>query len=200
MKKSLNVISEVITWLELFTDENPESEIDLKSFIIWLNSRLFADEHTDHKVHKEDMLDMELTFLLVLQHRHYKTYAKNALGDSILSSPEGFSFLYHLAHVDSYRKMELIKMHLMEPPSGIEVLKRLLKKSLIEEFADPDDKRARRIRITQKGKTELQKVLPKMEEVFHSMAAGMTLNAKLHVVSFLKNMNDFHARHTGNLY
>ena len=87
-------------------------------------------------------------------------------------------------------------MHLLEPPSGIEVLKRLLKKSLIEEFNDPDDKRARRIRITQKGKTELHKVLPKMEKVFHSMTAEMSLNEKLHVVSFLKSMNEFHTMQT----
>ena len=143
MKTSLNIIAEVVNWLEIFTKENPDSEMNLKSFIIWLNSRLFSDEHSDLSKHQNDALDMELTFLLVLQHRHYKAYAKQALGESELSSPEGFSFLYHLSVVDSYRKMELIKMHLMEPPSGIEVLKRLLNKELIEEFDDPDDKRAK---------------------------------------------------------
>jgi len=198
MNKSLNIISEVITWIDEYVEENPENELDLKSFIIWLNSQLFADDHAGQTVQQEDMLDMELSFLLVLQHRHYKAYAKKALGDSVFSSPEGFSFLYHLAYADSYRKMELIKMHLLEPPSGIEVLKRLLKNSLIEEFDDPDDKRAKRIRITEKGKTEMQRVLPKMEKVFHSMTAEMSLNEKLHVVSFLKSMNDYHIRHTMN--
>ena len=198
MKKSLNIISELITWLKLFIEENPINEVNLKSFIIWLNSKLFVDEHTGQTIHQNDMLDMELSFLLVLQHRHYKAYAKRALGDSELSSPESFSFLYHLDHADSYRKMELIKMHHLEPPSGIEVLKRLLKKSLIEEFDDPDDKRATRIRITKKGRTEIKKVLPKMQNVFASMTAEMSLNEKLHVVSFLKNMNDYHIKNTIN--
>ena len=198
MKKSLNIISELITWLKLFIEENPINEVNLKSFIIWLNSKLFVDEHTGQTIHQNDMLDMELSFLLVLQHRHYKAYAKRALGDSELSSPESFSFLYHLDHADSYRKMELIKMHHLEPPSGIEVLKRLLKKSLIDEFDDPDDKRATRIRITKKGRTEIKKVLPKMQNVFASMTAEMSLNEKLHVVSFLKNMNDYHIKNTIN--
>ena len=198
MKKSLNIINEVITWLKLFIEENPKNELNLKSFIIWLNSKLFVDEHTGQTIHQNDMLDMELSFLLVLQHRHYKAYAKRALGDSELSSPESFSFLYHLDHADSYRKMELIKMHHLEPPSGIEVLKRLLKKSFIEEFDDPDDKRATRIRITKKGRTEIKKVLPKMQNVFASMTAEMSLNEKLHVVSFLKNMNDYHIKNTIN--
>ena len=196
METSLNIISEVINWLERFSKENPDSDMNLKSFIIWLNSKLFADEHADLSIHDNDTLDMELSFLLALQHRHYKVYAKNALGESELSSPEGFSFLYHLSVVDSYRKMELIKMHQLEPPSGIEVLKRLLKKELIEEFDDPDDKRARRIRITELGKQEIQLILPKMQNVFASMTAEMSLNEKLHVVSFLKHMNDYHMKNT----
>ena len=85
MDKSLNIISEVITWIQSFVEENPENGIELKSFIIWLNSKLFADEHADHNLRQEDKLNMELTFLLVLQHRHYKSYAKRALGDSIFS-------------------------------------------------------------------------------------------------------------------
>jgi len=196
MKTSLEVIKELIKWLEIFTEENPDSEINLKSFIIWLNSKLFADENADHSAHDHDVLDMELSFLLALQNRHYKAYAKDALGESELSSPEGFSFLYHLSLVDSYRKMELIKMHQLEPPSGIEVLKRLIRREFIEEFDDPDDGRAKRIRITETGKLKIQKILPKMQHVFSSMTANMSLNEKLHVVSFLQQMNDYHIKKT----
>jgi DNA-binding MarR family transcriptional regulator len=88
--------------------------------------------------------------------------------------------------------MELIKMHHLEPPSGIEVLKRLLNKGLIEEFDDPDDKRAKRIKITEKGRKELQIVMPKMSEVFGLMTAELSLNEKLHMLAFLKQMSDFH--------
>jgi len=198
MKTSLEVISEIVQWLELFNKENPENEMELTSFILWLNSRLFTDEHIDQSIHGNELLDMELSFLLVLQHRYYKAYAKKVLGQSELSSPEGFSFLYHLSLVDSYRKMELIKMHHIEPPSGIEVLKRLLKKELIEEFDDPDDGRAKRIRITETGTKEIRAIMPKMQNVFKSMTAEMSLHEKLHVVSFLKQMNDYHIKKIGD--
>ena len=197
MNKSLNTLGEIINWLDLYTEQNATEDVNLNSFIIWLNSKLFADENEDHSKHDTGVLDMELTFLLVSQQKHYKAYAKAALGESELSSPEGFSFIYHLSLGDSYRKMELIKMHLIEPPSGIEILKRLLKKQFIEEFDDPDDKRATRVRITERGKKEIQVVLPKMQEVFSSMTADMSLNEKLHVVSFLKHMNDYHISRTG---
>lgn len=194
MKPSLEIIKELIQWFEKFSEDNPDSNTDLSTFILWLNSKLFEDEHTDTANHEHGDLDMELSFLLAMQYRHYKTYAKSALIDSDLSSPEGFSFLYHLNLVDSYRKMELIKMHRLEPPSGIEVLKRLLKREFIEEYDDPDDGRAKRIRITDTGKEKIQVILPKMQQVFSSMAADMSLNEKMHVVSFLHQMNEYHSR------
>jgi MarR family transcriptional regulator, lower aerobic nicotinate degradation pathway regulator len=196
MKTSFEIIRVLIQWFETYSQENPDSETDLNSFIIWLNSKLFADDHPSQSHHNHDTLDMELSFLLALQNRHYKSYAKDALVESELSSPEGFSFLYHLSHADSYRKMELIKMHQLEPPSGIEVLKRLLKRGFIEEFDDPDDGRAKRIRITENGKQKIQIILPKMQKVFSSMTADMSLNEKLHVVSFLQQMNDYHIKNT----
>ena len=85
-------------------------------------------------------------------------------------------------------------MHHLEPPSGIEVLKRLLKRGFIEEFDDPDDGRAKRINITESGKRKIKEILPKMERVFSRMSADMSISEKMHVISFLKNMNDFHER------
>jgi len=194
MKNTIGIIQELIQWFEKFVEANPDTEVDLNSFIIWLNTRLFEDDHSDHDAHDSAHLDMELSFLLALQNRHYRTYAKKALNDSDLSSPEGFSFLYHLNMVESYRKMELIKMHHLEPPSGIEVLKRLLKRGFIEESDDPDDGRAKRINISESGRRKIKEILPKMEQVFSRMSADMSLNEKMHVISFLKNMNDFHER------
>ena len=192
MTSSLDILKNIVHWLEEYQNENLTDDHSLESFIIWLNSRLFSDGRAEKSKHNTELLDMELSFLLVMQSRYYKAYAKKVLGESELTSPDGFSFLYHLSLTDSYRKMELIKMHHLEPPSGIEVLKRLLKKGLIEEFDDADDKRARRIKITEKGKKELQIVMPKMSEVFQWMTAELSLNEKLHVLAFLKQMHDFH--------
>jgi DNA-binding MarR family transcriptional regulator len=192
MKTSFDILKDIILWLEEYQNDNHIDEQSLESFIIWLNSRIFSEGNAEKSQHSPEMLDMELSFLLVMQSRYYKTYTKRVLGESELTSPDGFSFLYHLNLTDSFRKMELIRMHHLEPPSGIEVLKRLLNKGLIEEFDDAYDKRAKRIKITDKGKKELQIIMPKMSEVFRLMTAELSLNEKLHVVGFLKQMNDFH--------
>ena len=193
MKSSFDIIKDIVNWLEEYQKGEHTDELSLESFIFWLNSRLFSESFAEKSKQSSEMLDMELSFLLVMQSRYYKTYAKRVLGESELTSPDGFSFLYHLSHTDSFRKMELIKMHHLEPPSGIEVLKRLLKKGFIAESDDAEDKRAKRISITEKGKKELQSIMPKMKEVFQLMTAELSLNEKLHAIGFLKQMNDFHS-------
>jgi DNA-binding MarR family transcriptional regulator len=192
MKSTIEIIKEIVHWYEEYQKAHHNTDLSLESFVLWLNSQLFSEEHSENDQHTPEMLDMELSFMLVMQSRYYKAYAKKVLGESELTSPDGFSFLYHLSLVDSYRKMELIRMHHLEPPSGIEVLKRLLRKEFIAEFDDAYDKRAKRISITEKGKKELQLIMPKMSEVFRLMTAELSLNEKLHLLSFLKQMNDFH--------
>lgn len=192
MKNSLNIIAELIEQLKQFEVEKGQEPQDIKEFTIWLNQSIFENNNSNNQSHHSNDIDMELTFLLVMQSKHYKTYCKKALQNSDINSPDEYSFLYHLTLVESFRKMELIHIHLLEAPSGIEVIKRLLKKDFIEEFDDKDDKRAKRIRITAKGKQETDKITPKMKLVYSKMSAEMSLNEKIHVISFLKQLNDYH--------
>ena len=131
MKTSLHILQNLISWLSKFLEEQTHSKKDINDFILWLNPKLFKKKTSNTKQKDNDFLDMELTHLIISQSKHYKAYSKKALINSKISTHDGFSFLYHLSVTDSYRKMELINMHLLEAPSGIEVLKRLLKQELI---------------------------------------------------------------------
>lgn len=192
MKNTFKILQELIYWLDTFEKNNSE-KAGLKNFILWLNSELF--ENNNASVENTDMgntLDMELTHLLIMQSKHFKTYSKQALKNSKIATTEDFSFLYHLSMTESYRKMEIINLHQLEGPSGIEVLKRLLKKQFIEEFNDIDDKRAKRIKITKKGKNELELSMKNMQKVFETIPANFDLKQKIQFVSLLTKMNDFH--------
>ena len=190
--KSINIISEIIEYIKKYEEENETSPADLQEFISWINGLVFEADHSVDSEHHSISADMELTFLLIMQNKHYKYYCKEALGDSEINSPDEFSFLYHLTLADSFRKMELIHLHLLEAPSGIEVIKRLLKKGFICEYDDEEDKRAKRVGITKKGREETEKLIPKMNQVYSKMAADLTAKEKVHLVAFLKRFNSFH--------
>lgn len=197
MNYSLNIINEILGLLKTYDSDKSDEKKNLKDFIIWLNEKVFDEEIELHSKGTDNSIDLELTFLLIMQNKYYKMYCKEAFLDTQISSPDEYSFLYHLCLVDSFRKMELINMHMLEAPSGIEVIKRLLKKGFIEEFDDMDDRRAKRIRITKKGKKETEKIEPRMKEVYSKMTADMTYKEKLHVISYLKKLNDFHNKKKG---
>ena len=192
MNNTLSIVAELVDQLHLFEREKGHEPNDLKEFTIWLNQFVFDEHHFSESDHQESDMDMELTFLLIMQSKHYKTYCKDALVNTEINSPDEYSFLYHLTLVDSFRKMELIHIHLLEAPSGIEVIKRLLKKGFIEEFDDKDDKRAKRVRITDKGRKETEKLTPQMKLVYTKMAANMSIKEKKHAISWLKDLNNYH--------
>ena len=193
MNTTLNILSDLIEHLRRFEMEKGKRPEDLKEFTIWLSQFLFEHNHTMESGHVESDIDMELTFLLIMQSKYYKMYCKEALIDTEINSPDEYSFLYHLSLVDSFRKMELIHIHLLEAPSGIEVIKRLRKRGFIEEFDDPEDKRAKRVRITKAGRIETEKIIPEMNKVYSKMAADMSFKEKVHVISFLKELNEYHS-------
>ena len=192
METSLDILNEIIQRMKEFTKVNKREPVDLEEFILWLNSFFYSDNQLETHGTGESQLEMEMTFLMVMLNRYYKAYAKKVYLGKEVSSADAYSFIFHLNLVDSYRKMELIRLHKLEPPSGIEVIKRLLKKEFIEEYDDPDDGRARRVKITHRGKAQIELLEPGMQQVFQQMTGGMNLNEKLHVLSFLRKMNAYH--------
>lgn len=74
--------------------------------------------------------------------------------------------------------MEIIDLHNLEAPSGIEIIKRLLRNKLIEEFADEEDRRAKRIQITKKGAEELESIEPQITKIFTKFMENLELDEK----------------------
>ena len=68
---------------------------------------------------------------------------------------------------DSLNKGELIQKQVMEKTSGTEIINRLIKLGLIEQFDDETDKRSMRVKMTVLGRMEIVKILPQMQKQVH---------------------------------
>lgn len=84
--------------------------------------------------------------------------------------------------------MELIELHNLEAPTGIEIIKRLLAKGLIEEFNDSEDRRAKKVKITKVGQEELSRLKPLIEERFATFGSSLALNEKLSLVATMNKL------------
>ena len=157
----------------------------IEDFMIWLNNELFATNHQDgHSAHDELLIAFKLMYL----NKELKKQTKSVLGPSRVSSIDEYSFLLHLNYQDSFRKMEIIELHNLEAPTGIEIIKRLLRKKLVTEFADPADKRAKRIQITPKGITEIEAIKPQIDQVFFKFTKPLSLNEKIQASGILDKL------------
>jgi DNA-binding MarR family transcriptional regulator len=172
--------------IDLVEEFNKISASDnMEDFVIWLSGKYFESEESD--IHK-GQLDLMLAFQISILNKSIKKHTKAVISASSLSSLDGYSFLLHLEQEDSFRKMELIEMHNLEAPTGIEIIKRMLSKGLIEEFNDLEDKRAKRVKMTVKGEKELEQLKPLVNAKFKNFAKALSLHDKLGLVATMNKL------------
>lgn len=86
---------------------------------------------------------------------HDHLYTKKALQELGLNNVDDMMYMHMIHHLGSPRKSELIAHMLSEFPSGIEIIRRLVKQALIGERPDETDKRSKRVYLTPTGETLL---------------------------------------------
>lgn len=177
------LLQSLISYLDAFQQAHPDGNLD--AFVVWLNHQLFSPENEGTHTSTGPMF---LAFKVMYLNKELKRQAKSVLSDSALSSLDEYSFLLHLDQQESFRKMELISLHNLEAPTGIEIIKRLLKNGLIAEFADPEDKRAKRIKITEPGRAELQQLQPQLQHIYEAFVAPLSIDEQIHLSGTLDKL------------
>ncbi|MCB0762990.1 MAG: MarR family transcriptional regulator [Flavobacteriales bacterium] len=174
----------VLVYVEEYQKSHSSGKIE--EFTVWLNNKLFASAAANHSSHDE----LLIAFKVMLLSKALKKQTKGVLYSSKVSSIDEYSFLLHLEYQDSFRKMEIVELHNLEAPTGIEVIKRLIKNKLVEEFPDEEDKRAKRIRITESGINELNVIRPQIDAIFSRFTQPLPLNEKVQLSGLLDKLID----------
>ena len=195
--KTKKLLVELVECVSLLESENPHLErYDLQGFMAFLQSRSvtgkqehfaprkIAGHRKPHGFHLHENPANILSRLIGLIYRYAREYTKKALEGSSLQTVEEFSFLVVLMTYDSLTKTELILKNAMVKTSGTEVVKRLLKKKLIRQFDDINDKRSQLVAITGQGLAEMKIVFPRMH-LASDIIAGNLDPAELHTLVFL---------------
>lgn len=179
------LIKELITLAEKFEQEQDSDRME--DFIYWLNQERFPSlsSSSDHGESPE----MMLTFWVLQSGKRFKNLSRDLFRETPFASFEDYSFLLHIEQAESIRKMELVHLHALEAPTGIEIIKRLLGHGLIMDFKDPEDKRAKRVKITSDGKAALAAVTDEIGKVYGQFSEGLSPKEKLTLVGLLMKMN-----------
>lgn len=205
--KIKDILLEIIENLEKYetVNSNQNSALSTSDFLEFMNMKQrfsFTDSKREtlsggndnwrQETSQSAELNTDVSILVILLYRYAKGYIKKALADSELRNGDDFSFLITLMTHESLTKIELTKMLVMEKTSGNEIINRLVKMKFIEQTPDQNDGRSMRIRITDNGKNQVLKVLPKMREVSKIVTGDLDKN-EIRVLSYLlRRLDDYH--------
>ncbi len=197
---------ELVNLWATYSRENPD--IDIKDFCV----KYLAEQHTPVFQSKEEsnqasdqnqndfwssqsLLDGELSALVGRLSRFAYFYSKKAVEKMRFNNLDDLLYLYVMIEMKSPKKSELIHAMLSEFASGIDIINRLLKMGLCEEFPDENDKRAKRVRITPAGMGALREASPIMAQISKIAFNELTETEKRMIAHILRRADRFHSEH-----
>lgn len=117
--------------------------------------------------------------------KYHIAFSGKALEGTGLVQMEEFGILVTIFNQVNPIKSEVIFNNLMELSSGTNMLMRMKKRGLIGEYADKEDKRVKRLRLTAKGEQTLKKAKPRVLDVATMMCGVISDEDKKLVMQLL---------------
>lgn len=137
--------------------------------------------------------EAEIGITITYLYRYTRLYSKKALADTPLSTIDEFSYMVILLlEGPAPTKTELIDRNVHEKTTGTEILRRLINGGLIEQFDDLTDRRAKRLKLTDKGRALMFQVMPRMSEVVMLMGGNLTTSEKMDLFHLVSKLHLFH--------
>ena len=201
--KTKEILLELIDYLDKYEQENSKegSNLNTSDFLGFINSNYQTQNikvrelnHGNQELENNETHgpNTDISILIVLLFRYAKGYIKKALKDSQIRTADEFSYLITLMNTDSMSKTELIQNQIMEKTSGTDIINRLIKLKLIEQYDDEFDKRSIRVKITQQGRLEILSILPQMQLVSQIVTGNLNAVEKNMLAYSLRKLEVFH--------
>ena len=197
MSHSINMIRQILDYIEDY--EKEAGNMDLREFSIYLKDKVLGDQPPgSREFRKNDFRnfksypEIEFSTLLTSLFRFAKHYIKKAFQNTSLRTLDEFGFLATLLNEESLLKNELIHKHLLEISSGTEILKRLIKNGLVQEALDENDRRAKRVSLTAKGRNEIMTAFTDMHKVSIIILGNLSQPEISEALAVFNKLNYFH--------
>jgi len=134
-----------------------------------------------------DFALMRLTGRIAKLHNIYAMAATDGTG---INTSDEFSLLNAIQHLNEPRKTEAIYTALFELSTGTDMLNRLKKIGYISEYDDKEDRRSKRLKITQKGQKALAACRKRMGQLAEMEFHDLTDDEKKLCLQLLGNIDE----------
>lgn len=158
-------------------------------------SQDFLQNNIDNQnvhLHKKIIVEGQLGRFLGMMARFSDIELKNVAQIIEVDNIEEIWYLGAMFDLKTPTKSDIIHHCISEYSSGIAVINRLIAKNYIEEYPDTQDKRAKRLKITQKGTEKLLSAFPNLETMAKDIFLPLSDVEKENLLNILSKLEHFH--------
>lgn len=189
---SQRIVELVNLWAKYEAD-NPD--MDIRDFCVrYLSEQQEKTAPVERHVLHES-LNGQLGKLIGKLHKYSGLYFKKAFTTLGLNNIEDVIYLIMIERMGNPKKSEVIYEMLSEFPSGIDVIKRLAGLGLVVESPDPNDRRSKRLLITEKGREVMYESFPVIEQVGEIAFDQLSASEKATIIHLLERLEHYHWDH-----
>lgn len=188
-----NFYAELLAELQKF-EKKAGGKPSVEDFRRFLNKEYYASQSPDFISEKVPVknLDNELAKQVILLSRFTRQMIRRGLADFPELDNEEFTYLYRLMDEELLTKMQLIERNAQEKQTGMAIIARMVASGLIEEIPDESDKRAKCLKVTEKGREIFYNSVKPVNEISKVLGAKLTDPEKEKLLETLHKLNEFH--------
>ncbi|WP_028121578.1 MarR family winged helix-turn-helix transcriptional regulator [Epilithonimonas tenax] len=166
-------------------------------FRMWMNDKKYATESPtklfQNENHQVSFTENEICKQVLLLGRYSKQLIRKGLGNFPELANEEFTYLYRLKDEPFLTKIQLIEKNGHEKQTGIQIIKRLLEAGFLEEKNDIEDKRSKRLNLTEQGKKIFHESVENVNQTSKILSGKLNDHEKNEFLRMMKKLNEFHA-------
>jgi len=195
-------VNEITELLSKWEDFRKSNQPNLVNFGIWLSQ--FNDKDVSNSASPITNTGRALTeqysdntrflasYFITRLYKYIKIYTRDIFINTDLHSLEDFSILALIDQMNLPSKKDLCEANLTEITTGNDIIKRLIKNGLAQEFDDDNDKRIRRIKSTDNGKKLLYQMYNSLSSMEVDVLGDLDPDERKVIIKYLNHLDNFH--------
>lgn len=181
----LRDITDLISSYQRYVEqEESDGQQDLTRFASWLLAQNSQETAHPHLEEIDQLIGVGFVFISNL----FRNRMNRFVSDTPFSTFMDYQFLYVLHEHGKMTKAELIHLNYMEMSSGIEVIRRLLKSGWVCEYLNPEDRRSKRIDLTDSGRALVSSYEKSAGEFYGSFSRALSPRLKQSLSNLLTEL------------
>lgn len=190
----ISFLRELLNLAEAYELDGGRTDIlDREDFASWLlaNKLQHLEPALTDQVFEQPvngLIAMHLSFMA----RYAQFYNRRVFRHTAIYSEDDWVVLGSLYPDQKMKKKDLIRSAIMEKSSGNEVLKRMLKQGLLNEYSHPTDKRSKLMELTDAGRRAFESVLSSLPKLAETLVADLTSEEKESFLHILVKLHRYH--------